>query len=127
MNSLPFFLVLHTLAVVGVFVVLWRVFRPLSIKQAKLQGIPATAQVLEATRTKWRTRRFLGSWSREYRVKLCVMPPNAPPYDATAFAYFFRENEPAEGTTVPVKIHPSQANIVVIATPDQVADKSWPK
>lgn len=127
LNSLPFFLVFHTIAAIGVFFVMWRVFQPLKIKQAKLQGILATADVLDATRTKWRMRRFLGPWSREYRLQLRVMPPNGPSYPATAYAYFFSYAEPAIGSTIPVKIHPQRPNIVVVATPDQIEDKSWPK
>lgn len=127
LHSLPFFLVFHTVAVIGVFFILWRVFSPLSIKQAKLHGIPATAQVLEATRTKWRGRRFMGPWSREYQLKLQVAPPSGAPYEVTSFAYFYAGNEPQVGSTIPVKIHPQRPNIVVVATPDQVEDKSWPK
>lgn len=125
--SLPFFLVLHTVAVIGVFYILWRVFSPLPVKQAKLQGIPATAEVLEATRTKWRGRRFMGPWSREYRLKLQVAPPTGAPYEATTYAYFYADKEPRVGATIPVKIHPQRLKIVVVATPDQMEDKSWPK
>ncbi|MCC7161822.1 MAG: hypothetical protein IT331_04985 [Anaerolineae bacterium] len=124
LNSLSFFLVFHTLAVIAVFFAIWRVFQPPEIRQTKLYGIPAAAQVLESNRTKWRWRRFSGPWAREYRLRLQVTPPDRAPFPATTYAYFSPGSEPAVGAVIRVKIHPRRKNLVVVTTPDQVRDKS---
>jgi len=98
-----------------------RAASPRDYRQARANGIAATAKILYIKRTRWRIRRNL-SFSlqtrparHEYEMRVRVKPPDAPEYEARLAEFITGAEAPSVGDTLSVKIHPSRPDVVVIA------------
>ncbi len=121
-------LLLATLYVVALGVIMVVFYRrlgragsPPEFREAREQGLPATAKVLEIRRTRWRVRRRrtfdLQSHPRkfEYEMRLVVTRPGADDYEATLAEFLAGGHIPKKGATIPVKVHPQRPEIIVWA------------
>jgi hypothetical protein len=126
MVSVALFSVLHLFALVGLALgIVWFIAPP-SYRQARRDGVAATAQVLAYATTGWRRRRRPpGSlWgtsrivSREYRLHAQINLPSAVPYETAFFAYL--KTEPRPGAVLSVKVHPRRRDVVVLAAENEV-------
>lgn len=93
---------------------------PPELKEAREQGIVASAKVLDIKRTRWRnprTRNFrlqVSPTRYEYEMRVRVKPASAPEYEANLAEYLSGDDVPTQGDTIPVKIHPQRSEIVVM-------------
>lgn len=129
-------------ALMGLCVVLlvggWLIYRtwlPPALRQAHADGLSASATVLEVTSTGWRVRGLPSGkrdgqlvWqvrqgglsksstyrSHEYKVRLQVSHPNMPTYEAVTFQVLTADQVPKLGETVMVRVHPQNADMVVM-------------
>lgn len=98
---------------------------PRELKEAREQGIVASAKVLDIKRTRWRNpstrnlRLQVSPVRFEYEMRVRVNPPDAPEYEAQLAEYLSGDEIPTKGDTIAVKIHPQHSEIIVM-----VRDKS---
>lgn len=125
--SWPYFMVAHVVVMIVFFYFLARTFSSPAVREARQNGLPATAEILEATQTGWRTPRrrrgiriVIGKglpnprrW--EYKLRMRVNPPVGDPYEVTTFEYIVPSQQPTVGMTIPVRIHPKYPKVVVLA------------
>lgn len=115
---------------VALFAVLFLFFRrlgdaaaPPEYREAKANGQPATAKVLEIRQTRWHTKRRTNfrlqttprRW--EYEMRLWVSRPGMPDYEAQLAAYLNGSDVPKKGQVIDIKVHPEQPEVVVMAQP----------
>src|SRR5687768_2439706 len=115
---------------VSAFSVLFLFFRrlgdaaaPPEYREAKANGLPATAKVLEIRQTGWHTKRRTNfrlqttprRW--EYEMRVQVSQPGMPDYEAQLAAYLNGSDVPKKGQVIDIKVHPEQPEVVVIAQP----------
>lgn len=94
---------------------------PPEYREAKANGVPATAEVLEIRQTRWHTKRRTNfrlqttprRW--EYEMRLKVSRPGMPDYEAELAAYLDGSDVPKKGAVIDVKVHPEQPEVVVMA------------
>ena len=97
---------------------------PRRYREASSLGIPAEAEVLTVERTRWRSGRSLNLHLQvrarryEHVIQLRIHPLGAAPYEAETATFLLNEQVPKVGAKVPVKVHPSDPNVVVI-------DEDW--
>jgi hypothetical protein len=93
---------------------------PLEFREARAQGMSATAYVLEVAPTGWRaTQGFSTSFrwrptKREYQMRLLVSGANIDEYEVVVAEYLRAAQVPEVGTTIPIKIHPHRPEVVVL-------------
>lgn len=98
---------------------------PRELKEAREQGIMASAQVLDIKRTRWRnprTRNFrlqVSPQRFEYEMRVRVKPADAPEYEVNLAEYLSGDDIPKKGDTIPVKIHPQRSEVVVMVVGDK--------
>ncbi|MCI0709159.1 MAG: hypothetical protein L0154_03260 [Chloroflexi bacterium] len=135
-NLLPYIVlsVLYVVCLIGIIVVFWRRLSradtPLAYREARVNGQPATAIVLEIERTGWHSGRrshlrlilSLRPFSirpptlkYEYQMRLGVMRPGAADYEAQLAEYLTYNQIPRQGDTIAVKVHPQHPEIIVLA------------
>jgi hypothetical protein len=96
---------------------------PPEYREAKANGLPATAKVLEIQQTRWYTKRRTNfrlqttprRWEYEMRVR--VSQPGLPDYQAQLAAYLEGSDVPKKGDVIAVKVHPQHPEVVVMAQP----------
>ena len=118
------FMVGVSFVTIGFFWYMVRVLDPPAYRQARSQGVPTTAQVLDIQATGARTRRrntiILSktptSTKYEYRIQVLVTPPGATPYEATLVEMLEATKIPKQHAHIPVKIHPQHPDVVVLAS-----------
>ena len=123
-----FILVLIVPYMIALFLLLFLSFRrfsdatmPPEYREAKTNGLPATAKVLEIRQTRWHTARRtnfrLQTMPRrwEYEMRVRVSRPGLPDYEAELAAYLIGSDVPKKGQMIGVKVHPQRPEVVVIA------------
>jgi hypothetical protein len=97
------------------------VLDPPAYRQARAQGLPATATVLDIQATGARLRRrgkiILNPAARpanEYRLRLLVSNSDARPYEATVVEMLESAMVPKKRDTIAVKVHPQDPGVVVL-------------
>jgi hypothetical protein len=118
----------------GGFLIFW-LWSPPSYRYAKRNGLPATATVLTAEKTGWRSRQVIftqprsalqqvadevtGNWQGrrrvtkwEYKMNVQVAHPRSMPYEVMVTA--FLEHPPRMNAPLAVKIHPDKPKVVVV-------------
>lgn len=121
-------LVLIVLFLIALFILMVSFFHrlgdaaaPPEYREAKANGLPAKAKVLEITRTRWHTKRTrnlrLQTTPRrwEYEMRLRVSRPGVPDYEAELAAYLSGSDVPQKGDVIDIKVHPDQPEVVVLA------------
>lgn len=123
-----FILVLIVPYMIALFLLLFLSFRrfndatmPPEYREAKANGLPATAKVLEVRQTRWHTARRTNfrlqttprRWEYEMRVR--VSRPGLPDYEAELAAYLSGSDVPKKGQMIDVKVHPQRPEVVVMA------------
>lgn len=109
---------------------LYRVWSPPALRQARKNGVPAPATVITVTPTGWRARGNASGrgWrvkqggiskhsayrSHEYKITVQVNRPDMPPYEAVLFQMLDNDKAPKPGNNIMVKVHPQRADVVVI-------------
>ncbi|MBX3055995.1 MAG: hypothetical protein KF770_05935 [Anaerolineae bacterium] len=121
-TSLALLLVLNVVLATGFFYVIKEVFSPQAYRQARVIGLPATAQVLDLVDTGWQHRRSkrlkaFHSSRREYRLYVRVHHPQMSVYEATFFAFLLQADVPQKSAIVNIKIHPQQPRVIILAEP----------
>jgi hypothetical protein len=112
--SLIPFLVLHLLLLACFFVGLRWSSNPPAYRQVLKIGVPATGRVLRVQPTRWKQRRMLGPWKREYLLEIEVLRPDTTPYSAKLAVLVARnEQPPAVDDMLAIKVHPRHPAIVV--------------
>ena len=126
-QSVGLIIVLMLLYMVGFVVILFifyrrlgRVSSPPEFREAREHGHPATAKVLEVTRTRWRTDRYINfslkirprKW--EYEIRLRVSRPGEADYEGMVAEYLRADEVPKQGATIPVKVHPQRPEVIVM-------------
>ncbi|GAB4198275.1 MAG: hypothetical protein OHK0022_17390 [Roseiflexaceae bacterium] len=110
---IPFALVHLLLLGLLIWGLVW-VSRPPAYHEARAQGLPAQARVLEVRRTGWRVRSMGQTPTYEHRLRVAVASLDAPPYEAWVQVLLRRDQQaPAVGETVAVKIHPQRRDVLV--------------
>jgi hypothetical protein len=114
--SLIPFLVLHVLLLIGFFLGLRWSHNPPAYRQVTHIGLPATGRVLRVQPTRWKQRRMTGPWKAEYLLDVEVIRPDTTPYKATLVLLLARkEQPPAVGEALSIKVHPRHPAVVVPA------------
>jgi hypothetical protein len=115
------FVLALSLGSIGFFWYLVRVLNPPAYRQARAQGVPATATVhdIQATGARLRTRGkiILNPAARpasEYRLRVLVNRPDATPYEATLVEMIEPAKVPKKRDTIAVKVHPQHPAVVVL-------------
>lgn len=123
-----FILVLIVPYMIALFLLLFLSFRrfsdatmPPEYREAKANGLPATAKVLEVRQTRWHTARRTNfrlqttprRWEYEMRVR--VSRTGLPDYEAELAAYLSGRDVPKKGQMIDVKVHPQRPEVVVMA------------
>ena len=99
---------------------LGRADSPPEYREAREQGLPATAKVLEIKRTHWRVRRTRNfrfqqrPAKREYQMRLRVTRPGEPDYEALLAEFLPGGQVPKKGDIIPIKVHPQRPDIIVM-------------
>jgi hypothetical protein len=117
-QSLPFYLCFNVVALGATFMILWRLFSPRALRQARERGLPATGRVLALQPTGWRHRRRWYSSKprqRQYAIRLEISRPAEPAYEATVLEFLPAGAVPEVGQTLAVKVHPERPHVVVLA------------
>lgn len=117
----------------GLFI--YWLWSPPAYRYAKKHGIAATAKVLAAKKTSWRSKRWIITQRRtvlqqitdevtgshpgrrrlikwEYLLTVLVERPDAMPYETTFYAYL--EHPPTQKTKLNVNVHPQKPAVVVL-------------
>jgi hypothetical protein len=108
----------------GFFWYLLRVLNPPAYRQARAQGVPATATVLDVEATGARLRSngkiIINSArpAREYLLRVLVSDPDAAPYEATLVEMIEPARVPKKRDTIAVKVHPRHPTVVVLVKED---------
>ena len=91
--------------------------------EAKTNGLPASAKVLEIKQTRWhrprRTNFRLQTTPRrwEYEMRVRISRPGLPDYEAGLAAYLSGSDVPKKGQMIDVKVHPQRPEVVVMPQP----------
>jgi hypothetical protein len=117
------FMVGVSASTIGFFWYMLRVLDPPEYRQARSQGVPATAQVLDMQATGARTRRTNSLVlsknpslpKYEYLLQVLVTPPGAAPYEATLVEMLETAKIPKKHAQIAVKVHPRRPSVVVLA------------
>jgi hypothetical protein len=106
---------------IAFFWYLVRVLNPPAYRQARAEGVPATATVLDIQATGARLRRrgkiILNPAARpanEYRLRVLVSGPDTAPYEATLVEMIEPAKAPRARDTIAVKVHPQHPGVVVL-------------
>ena len=113
---------------IGLFILFVLFFRrlgdatePPEYREAKANGLAATAKVLEIRQTRWHTKRRINfrlqttprHW--EYEIRLKISQPGMPDYEAETAAYLSGKDVPKKGEIIAIKVHPQRPEVVVLA------------
>ncbi len=107
-----------------------RATTPLEYHEAQIDGLSASAKVLDIKQTAWRVRRTLNfqfrirPYKREYQMRLLVKPPNKSEYEALMAVFLPGSQVPHKGDIIAVKIHPQHPQIIVMAENSTVSKRS---
>lgn len=96
---------------------------PPEYREAKANGLSATAKVLEIRQTRWHTPRRTNfrlqttprRWEYEMRVR--ISRPGLADYEAELAAYLSGSDVPKKGQIIDVKVHPQLPEVVVMKQP----------
>jgi hypothetical protein len=115
----------YLIALFGLLVLFFRrlgdASSPPEYREAKANGVPATAKVLEIRQTRWHTKRRrnfrLQTTPRrwEYEMRLKVSRSGMPDYEAELAAYLDGSDVPKKGAIIDIKVHPQHPEVVVMA------------
>jgi hypothetical protein len=112
---------------IGFFWYLVRVLNPPAYRQARANGVPATATVLDIQATGARRRArgkiILNPAARpadEYRLRLLVGGPAATPYEAIVVVMIEPAKAPKQRDMIAVKVHPQHPGVVVL---DKISER----
>jgi hypothetical protein len=125
----------------GFGVLMYRNWAPSVLRQARTNGVMASATVTDVTPTGWRVRRSTpGAWrvqqggvsrasayrKHEYALRVQIKRPDSPPYDATIFQVLAKDRVPKPGDDITVRVHPERADVAVMleADPSSSSDMS---
>jgi hypothetical protein len=96
--------------------VAWHVLGERVYRQARADGLPAQARVLDVQMTRVRRRRQHHLMpEREYIMRVAVATPAAPEYEARVVQFLDPKYAPRMGAAIAVKVHPRRPEIVVWA------------
>ncbi len=120
-------LVLVIVYLIGLCVTLVVSFRRISMaglpqvyREARAQGVPASAKVLEIKRTRWRNPRTRNLRLQprplrfEYEMRLRVSREGASDYEAPMAEYLSGAQVPEKGDIIPVKVHPQHPDVIIM-------------
>ena len=120
------FVLAMSLGSIGFFWYLVRVLNPPAYRQARTQGLPATATVLDIQATGARLRRrgkiILNPAAHpadEYRLRVLVNGQADAPYEATVVEMIEAAKVPKQRDTIAIKVHPQHPDVVVLAKEDK--------
>jgi hypothetical protein len=93
---------------------------PIEYHEAREQGIPATAKVLQIGRTRWRHKRSrnfrlqVRPQEFEYQMRVRVSREGEPDYEADVAEFLAGDDVPNKGDVIPIKVHPQRPEVIVL-------------
>lgn len=120
-------LVLVTVYLIGLCVILVVAFRRITMagqpqvyREARAQGVPASAKVLEIKRTRWRNPRTrnlrlqVSPLRFEYEMRLRISREGVADYEAPMAEFLSGAQVPEKGDIIPVKVHPQHPDVIIM-------------